>query len=599
MNSMRGADLIAEYLVREKVPYVFGLCGHGIIGLMDALAAREDRIKMIGVHHEQAAGYMADAYYRVAHRPAATFTSCGPGSVNLTIALACAMMDSSAYVAITGNIPTQQFNRGAFQETYRHYQADFPSVVGPYVKRAFQVTRPEMLPQMLRQAFKTAATGRPGPVNLDVPLNLFVEETDAEIPDPEQWWHAVDRRAGPSPETARRALDLLLGAERPAILVGNGAVLSEAAEEVRALADALGIPVAHSPLGAGVIPADHPMAVGPVGRNGALPANESTRNADLLLALGTRFDDRMSSAWVPGYTFAIPPTRLVHVDLDADEIGRNYPVHLGVVADVRTFLRALLELARGHGRPPAQEPWRRRVAGWQREWAAFNDQRYRPSARPVQPEHVLRTLRAAVPRDGIVAVDVGVHHNWVVQQWPTYLPQTLLQSWGFGAMGFAVAGILGAKLAAPGRAAVAVCGDGGFLMTAHAVATAVEYEIPATWIVWNNLGYASIRDLQQGAFHRESTTMFTRGVGAEPFSPDYAMMARACGANGLRVTEPGELGDAVRDALRSAQPTVVDVHVDARTGPIATGTWELPPLPHPEPNYIKAAQAAGVRATEH
>jgi acetolactate synthase-1/2/3 large subunit len=596
MKSMRGADLIAEYLVREQVPYVFGLCGHGIIGLMDGLAAREDRIRMIGVHHEQAAGYMADAYYRIAHRPVATFTSCGPGSVNLTIALACAMMDSSAFVAITGNVPTQQFNRGPFQETYRHHAADFPSVIRPYVKRAFQVTRPDMLPLSLRQAFKTAATGRPGPVNLDVPLNVFVEETDADVPEPAQWWHGIDRRVGPSPETTKRALDLLLAAERPALLVGNGTVLSEAAPEVRELAEALGIPVAHTPLGAGVMPADHPMAVGPVGRNGSLPANGCTRDADVLLALGTRFDDRVSSGWVPGYTFTIPPTRLVQVDLDPDEIGRNYPVHLGVVADVKTFLRALLDLTRGHAWPAAQDAWRQRFAGWQREWTAFNDQRYRPSAKPIQPEHLLRNLRSAVPRDGIVAVDVGVHHNWVVQQWPSYMPQTLLQSWGFAAMGFAVSGVLGAKLAAPDRAAVAVCGDGGFLMTSHAVATAVEYEIPATWIVWNNLGYVSIRDLQHGAFGRESTTMFTRGIGAEPFSPDYAMMARACGANGVRVTEPGELGDAVRDAVRSGVPTLVDVHVDPAASPIATGTWQLPPLPHPEPNYIKAARAAGVRS---
>jgi len=176
---MRGGDLIAEYLVRENVPYVFGLCGHGIVGLMDALGQRADRIKMIGVHHEQVAGYMADAYYRVAHRPAATFTSCGPGSVNLTIALACAMMDSSAFVAITGNVPTPQFNRGPFQETYRHHQADFPSVIRPYVKRTFQVPRPEMLPLALRQAFKTAATGRPGPVNVDVPLDVFAEDAPA------------------------------------------------------------------------------------------------------------------------------------------------------------------------------------------------------------------------------------------------------------------------------------------------------------------------------------------------------------------------------------------------------------------------------------
>ena len=582
---MRGGELIAEYLIAEKVPYVFGLCGHGIVGLMDALGQRGDRIRMIGVHHEQVAGYMADAYYRVAHRPAATFTSCGPGSVNLAIALACAMMDSSALVALTGNVPTPQWNRGPFQETYRHHQADFPAVIRPYVKRAFQVPRAEMLPLALRQAFKTAATGRPGPVNVDVPLDVFVEEAPgATVPEPGAWWHGIDRRPGPSPEVGRQALDLLLGAERPVILVGNGATLSEAAPEVRRLAEVLGTPVANTPQGAGVMPADHPLSVGVIGRNGTYPANQCTRQADVLLALGVRFDDRVSSGWVPGYTFTIPPTRLIQVDIDPDEIGRNYPVHLGVPGDVRTFLRAVLALAEAGGARDGHAAWRAQAAAWQRDWTEYNARRYRPQAVPVQPEHLVRALRQAVPRDGIVLVDVGVHHNWIVQQWPVYAPQTLLQSWGFAAMGFAVGGVLGAKLAAPERRAVAVCGDGGFLMTSNAVATAVEYGIPATWIVWNNAGYVSIRDLQRGAFGKETTTMFQRAATGEPYSPDYAMLARACGADGIRVTAPGELGDALQAAVRADRPTVVDVAVDV-TPPIATGTWQLPPLPHPEPTY--------------
>lgn len=585
MGTMRGADLIAEYLIREKVPYVFGLSGHGIVGFMDGISGRQGEIKMIGVHHEQAAGYMADAYFRVARRPVVTFTSCGPGSTNLVIALACAMMDSSAFVAITGNVPTSQFNRGPFQETYRYFQADFPSVIRPYVKRSFHVPRTDMLPLALRQAFKTATTGRPGPVNLDVPLNVFVEEAAMEAPDPELWWHGIDTRMSASPEAAGRALELLLGAERPVILAGNGTALSEAAAELRALAEALEIPVAHTPLGAGLIAADHALCLGVVGRNGTYPANQATRTADVLLALGARFDDRVSSGWIAGYTFDIPPTRLIQVDIDPDEIGRNYPVQLGIQADVKTFLQQLLELVRRGGRGTRRGPWSGQVAAWKREWEEFNAGRYRPEARPIQPEHLIRTLRKVFPRDGILSVDVGVHHNWVVQQWPTYLARTILQTWGFAAMGFGVAGILGAKLAAPERSAVALCGDGGLLMTSHAIATAVEYDIPVTWIVWNNYGYVSIRDLQLGAFGRETTTMFAREKTGEPFSPDYALLARAYGADGIRVTEPGELGDALQTAIRSDRPTLVDVVVDRAAAPVATGTWQLPPLPHPEPNY--------------
>lgn len=586
MAKMRGSDLIVEYLIKEQVPYIFGLCGHGIIGFMDGLYDHQDKIKMIGVHHEQVAGYMADAYFRVAHRPVATFTSCGPGSTNLVIALACAMMDSSAFLAITGNVPTSQFNRGPFQETYRYFQADFPSVIRPYVKRSFQVPRTDMLPLALRQAFKTMTTGRPGPVNLDIPLNVFVEETGGmERPDPKLWWHGIDARMGASPEATRRALELLRGAKRPILLVGNGAVLSEAAAELRALAEALRIPVAHTPLGAGMIPSDHPLCLGAVGRNGTYPANQATRSADVLLALGVRFDDRVSSAWIPGYTFTIPPTKLIQVDIDPDEIGRNYPVHLGIAADVRTLLRQMLDLVEPGQDRAAPDKWKSQVSDWRREWVEFNEQRYRPDSRPIQPEHLIRTLRKLLPRDTILTVDVGVHHNWVVQQWESYLPQTVLQTWGFAAMGFGAAGILGAKLAAPERPAVALCGDGGLLMTSHIIATAVEYGIPVTWVVWNNHGYVSIRDLQVGAFGREITTMFTRDKAGEAFSPDYAMLARAYGAEGLRVTEPGDLGDALKVALKSAKPTLIDVIVDPVAAPVATGTWQLPPLPHAEPNY--------------
>ena len=182
MAKMRGADIIAEYLVKEKVPYLFGLCGHGIIGLLDAFYDRQDEIRVMNVRHEQAAGHMADAYFRVAHRPVATFTSCGPGSTNLLTALASAMMDSSAVLAITGNVPTIQFGRSPFQETGRHYPAEYPNVIRPYVKKSFQPTRVEMIPSMMRQAFKTMLTGRTGPVNMDVPLNCFSEEADVEIP---------------------------------------------------------------------------------------------------------------------------------------------------------------------------------------------------------------------------------------------------------------------------------------------------------------------------------------------------------------------------------------------------------------------------------
>lgn len=341
-NKLNGAQVIVDYLIKEKTPYIFGLCGHGNIQFIDALHERSADIKTISVHHETVAGFMANVYYRVSGRPTATFTSCGPGSTNLPISLANAFLDSVPFMAVTGNVPTSQFNRGAFQELYRHYQADFPSMVRSCCKKVFQPTRGEMVPLAVRQAWKTMVTGRPGPVVLDVPFDVFMEAAAEEAPKPEEWSANISSRCGADPEGVVKAVDMLLEAERPCIIVGQGVRYCGAAAELLALAERLQIPVAASASGLGAIDVSHPLALGLVARAGHYQANHATRQADVLMALGVRFDDRTSSSWIPGYSFTIPPTRLIHVDIDPEEIGRNYPVALGLMADVRTFLRQVL-----------------------------------------------------------------------------------------------------------------------------------------------------------------------------------------------------------------------------------------------------------------
>src|SRR5947199_2990699 len=338
-NMLDGGQVIVDYLVREKVPYVFGLCGHGNVGFIDALYERAGDIKTISVHHESVAGFMADVYYRVAGRPAATFTSCGPGSANLPISLTTAYLDSVPFLAVTGNVPTSQFNRGAFQEMYRQHQADLPSMVRPCCKTVYQPTRGEMVPLAVRQAWKTMVTGRPGPVVLDVPFDVFMEASATEAPKPGEWSANISCRCGADPEGVVKAVDMLLSAERPTIIVGQGVRWGGACNELLKLAERLQIPVAASASGLGAIDTSHPLALGLVARGGHYQANHATRQADVLLALGMRFDDRTSSSWIQGYSFTIPPTKLIHVDIDPEEIGRNYPVALGLMADVRTFLR--------------------------------------------------------------------------------------------------------------------------------------------------------------------------------------------------------------------------------------------------------------------
>src|SRR5580692_11481478 len=256
-NMLDGAQVIVDYLIRERVPYAFGLCGHGNIQFIDALYERSSDIKTISVHHETVAGFMADVYYRVSGQPTATFTSCGPGSANLPIALGNAFFDSVPFLAVTGNVPTSQFNRGAFQETYRHFQADFPSTVRAYCKRVFQPTRGEMVPLAMRQAWKTMVTGRPGPVVLDVPFDIFKEAAATETPKPEDWSANISCRCGADPEGVTKAVDLLLAAKRPVILVGQGVKYGGAAADLLRLAERLQIPVACSASGMGAIASNH------------------------------------------------------------------------------------------------------------------------------------------------------------------------------------------------------------------------------------------------------------------------------------------------------------------------------------------------------
>ncbi|HUP35323.1 MAG TPA: thiamine pyrophosphate-binding protein [Candidatus Limnocylindria bacterium] len=580
-----GAAYIADFLVQQDVPYVFGLCGHGVLGLLDGLFDRQTEVKTLSVHHEAVAAFMADAYFRVAGRPVATYTSCGPGSANIVVAVAAAFADSSAMLNITGNVPTGQWNRGPFQETGRYFQGDFVNVLRPYVKRSFQPTRPEMLPLALRQAFALMTNGRPGPVHLDVPLNVFVEPVDETAARREDHWPQA-RWAAPAgdPRAIGEAARLLAEAERPVIVAGHGVELGHAEAALLAYAEAMSIPVATTPFGKGVFDARHPLSLGVTGRNGPYMANAACRNADVILALGTRFDDRATSAWLPGLTYSIPPTRLIHVDIDPNEIGRNFQPAIGIIADARLALDQLLAHRTDRGR--RHEAWLGRIEGWRRKWVEATTPPRTSDAVPIRPERVVADVRRVVPEDGIVLVDVGAHHNWMVAEYDAWKPRTLVQTWGYASMGFGVAGPLGAKLAAPDRPVVTVCGDGGFVMNASAVLTAVEYEIPAVWIVWNNGGFAVIRDQQLGYFgrDRELATMF-KGTGGKPFSADYAAMARSMGADGWLVEKPADLAGQLEAAIASNRPTVLDVRVDPDIRPLATGSWDLPPLPHPLPNF--------------
>ncbi len=588
MAEIRGADLVVEYLIREKVPYLFGYAGHGAVGLLDGVFDRQDEVKVVFPRIETGAAYMADAYYRVSHEVIPVYTSTGPGPMLLTAAVANAFYDSSAMIAITGQVATTQYDSGALQEEYRYFQADYPSIAKVITKRSFQAHSVADLGKFLPKAFKLAREGRPGPVHLDVPYDLWVTKADVEVPDPAERSLQLNWRTPGSPEAVAKALEMLLSARRPLILAGGGVICSEASAQLTAFAEHVNVPVYTTFMGKGALSARHPLHLGIAGCWGEYPAQEAARNADVILALGCRFSDIHSSSWLPGYTYNIPPTKLIHIDLDPQEIGRNYPTELGIVGDAREVLIQLLQLAEQEGPKRDRSPWHDQVDGYKEEWTNFIEQEKASDAVPIDPRRAIKELRAAAPDDTLMITDTGNHQTWVEQYWDAYGPQMVFTPGGFAGMGFGTYGVLGLKLARPEQPAVCVTSDGSFMMFPGAVATATEYGIPAVWVILNNYTIGVIRDLQRFYMDgREIGTSFVKQSTGEFWNPDFAKMAEAMGAGGISVEDPADLSSAYETALAAGTPYVIDVKVNRDTAVPLIGTWHFAPIPQAEPTFGK------------
>jgi acetolactate synthase-1/2/3 large subunit len=455
-------------------------------------------------------------------------------------------------------------------------------------KRSFQAHSVKDIGKFLPKAFKLARTGRPGPVHLDIPYDLWVTKDDVEVPHPAEHSEMLNWRTPGSPEAVAKALELLLAARRPLILAGGGVVCSEASAELLRFAEHVNVPVYSSFMGKGAISARHPLHLGIAGCWGEYPAQEAARNADVILALGCRFSDIHASSWLPGYTYNIPPTRLVHVDIDPQEIGRNYPTELGIVGDIREVLRQLSELAERSGPKRERTGWHEQVEAWKSEWSNFIEQEKASDAVPIDPRRVIKELRAAAPDDTLMITDTGNHQTWVEQYWDAYGPQMVFTPGGFAGMGFGTYGVLGLKLARPEQPAVCVTSDGSFMMFPGAVATATEYDIPAVWVILNNYTIGVIRDLQRFYMDgREIGTSFVKQSTGEFWNPDFAAMAESMGALGLTVDQPSDLGSAFETALASGRPAVIDVKVNRDTAVPLIGTWHFAPIPQAEPTFGK------------
>jgi acetolactate synthase-1/2/3 large subunit len=587
-NETRGADIIAEYLVKEKVPYILGYAGHGAIGLLDGIYKQTDRIRHISPRIEQSAGFMADVYFRLTGQPLAVYASTGPGPMNLMISVANAFYDCSAFFVITGNVPTTQFDTGALQDDYR-YHGDMSSMFTPVVKKSWRIRKVEDLCKALPDAFTLMRTGRPGPVHFDMPYDLYMRTAPVSTPEPNAHGQPVNWRTTVADETVEKALSLLAGAQRPLILAGGGVRVAGAYEELRALAEQLDVPVYTSFMGKGVLPADHRLNLGVAGVWGEYPATEAARNADVILAIGARFNDLHTGSWIKGYVYNIPPTRLIQVDIDPEEIGRNYPVEMGLVGDAKAFLAQAARIARAKGvRLGYGSAWQREIDGWRADWRNFCEPFERSSEVPIEPRRMMADMNKISPPDTVMVDDVGNCQVWSEQYWKPKIPGTHLTAGGFAAMGFGIAGVLGARLARPNSPCVTLCGDGGFTMMPHVVATAVEYNLPAVWVLQNNYAIGTIRDLQR-AYHdgREIGTSFVNEQTGKLWNPDFVKMTEAMGGRGIRVEHPDQFGDAYREAIRSNVPTVIEVMINRDTGIPITGTWQMPPIPEVQPTFGK------------
>ena len=558
--------LLAEYLERLGVEIIFGLCGHTVIAFLDALG--KSRIRFISSRHEQVAAHAADGYARASGKTGVMLSHLGPGLTNSATGVANAALDSIPMVVIAGDIPSHYFGRHPHQEVNLHKDADQFEIFRPFCKRIYRVDRPEDLPRIVERAFHLAHSGRPGPVLVDVPMDIF----SADLPiDAFQKEPAQVEPPTMDAAVAARIVEALANAKRPVLYAGGGVLSGRATAELAALAEALDIPVAHTLMGKGCMHEEHPLLLGMTGFWGTPIANDTCREADLILAIGTRLAEANSSSWDPRFTFSIPPTRLIHIDIDSAEIGRNFPTDLGVVADAKLALGALLAAARGVPHAGRGDQ-RQKIASGRKSFAANWVHQRNSDQFPMRPERILAELRQAVPEDGFIVTDVGWNKNGVGQQFPITVPGTFITPSGLATMGFGPSAVLGVKMAQPKRAAVALIGDGAFSSNMSVVATAMEAGLSVVWLVMDNSGFGTIAGLENMHYGSSFGCMFE--CGGQPYSVDYAAVARACGARGIAIRSAEELGPALREALASDLPTVIQVPMENAPTP-TPGHWNI------------------------
>ncbi len=529
-----GSEILIDALVEQGVDTIFGYPGGAVLNIYDALYKNSDRIHHILTAHEQGAAHAADGYARSTGRVGVCLATSGPGATNLVTGIATAYMDSIPMVAITGNVGTSLIGRDSFQEVY------IAGITMPITKHNFVVRHVEELADTVREAFRIAQSGRPGPVLIDIPKDV----TGAECEFLPKGKVEVHETYDISEEQLKTVAEMLDKAERPFIYYGGGVELSDAGEALLALMRKAEVPSAHTMMAIGCVPDDDPLSLGMIGMHGTVSADWAVERSDLLLCIGARFSDRVATN--TGH-FA-PGARIIHVDIDAAEINKNIDTTFSVVSDAKTFLEKVLPYVKEN----KHTAWLTQIA----EWRQKLDYRAKDDESVIHPHQLLRTVTEETPEDTIIATDVGQHQLWSAQYNGRRHPRQFLTSGGLGTMGFGYGAAVGAQIAFPGRTVVHITGDGSFHMNLNEICTAVSYKLPIITIIMNNRVLGNVRQWQ---------TMFYGGrySQTDPHrKTDYVKLADAFGAVGYRATNIAELREALRKAQQSEGPVLIDCQID-------------------------------------
>jgi acetolactate synthase-1/2/3 large subunit len=540
MENMIGATALMKSLEKEGVKEVFGLPGGANLPMYDELG--KSNIRHILVRHEQSAAHMADGFGRVSRKPGVCFATSGPGATNLLTGIATAQADSAPMVAVTGQVPVAMIGKDAFQES------DIIGMANPALKYSYQPRTPEEIPTMVKQGFYIAETGRPGPVLLDIPKDVQQNEGKFTFPD-EVRVPGYHPWADPDITNTARAVELLLSAQKPIILAGGGVIISSAFAELQSIAELLMIPVVTTFKGKGAFPENHPLSLGPIGMHGHAEANKLMTEADCVLAIGTRFSDRSVG------TFAEfeKNLKIIHMDVDPAEIGKNQTTSVAVVGDVRASLRIFGKMLMDKAvRTSDDNPWLKHVKEVKQYWR--ENLKIHPGE--MGAAKILRKLRELLPHESIVTTEVGQHQMWASLFFDAIHPGTFFSSTGLGTMGWGFPAAIGAKTARPDVPVVDIAGDGSFNMTENSLATAVLEDLPVIVFLINNYSLGMVAQWQRTFYDR-------RMVGVDlKKCPDYVKLAESYGAQGLRAQSMDELDNAIKTALKSDVATVIDIPID-------------------------------------